>query len=138
MRSKTDQVQVDRLAKRSKMMKTAATSIDIVEDSCQRAERITMTDDDLDATNLNPSPDTVIGDSWFSSMDCVQNMKENYIRIVKNNHSRYPKAFLQSKMQSWPAGSHLLLKTVVNKNRRVGYICIGVQVLQSKGDVLHF
>ena len=138
MRSKTDQVQVDRLAKRSKMMKTAATSIDIVEDSCQRAERITMTDDDLDATNLNPSPDTVIGDSWFSSMDCVQNMKENYIGIVKTNHSRYPKAFLQSKMQSWPAGSHLLLKTVVNKNRRGEKVIYALGYKYCKAKVMFF
>ena len=138
MRSKVDPVQVDRLANRPNMMKTAATSIDIVEDACQRMERISMTDDDLDATNMNPSPDIVIGDSWFSSMDLVENMKENYIGVIKTNHSRYPKAFLQSKMQSWPAGSHLLLKTVLNKGRRGEKVVYALGYKYCKAKVMFF
>ena len=135
MRSKVDPVQVDRLANRPNMMKTAATSIDIVEDACQRIERISMTEDDLDATHMNPSPDIMIGDSWFSSMDFVENMKENHIGIIKQtNHSCYPKAFLQSKMQSLPAGSHLLL----NKGRRGEKVVYALGYKYCKAKVMFF
>jgi len=115
-RSKIDEVQVDRLAN-IPTMKTASMSIYIVTGACQRMERIHMNNNDLEATNMNPTPDLVLGDSWFSSVDICKHMTKNYISIGKTNLSRYPKAFLQSKMQTWPAGSHLLLRTVLNKGR---------------------
>jgi len=117
-RSKEDPVQVQRLANRP-TMKTLSTSIAIVRGACQRIQTIDTTDADLESTNLHPTPDLVLGNSCFSSIDLCEHMTENYIGVVKTNHSRYPKQFLQSKMQTWwPAGSHLLLRTVFNKGRR--------------------
>jgi hypothetical protein len=136
-RSKLDPIQIDRLANRNQM-KTASTSIDIVNGACQRKDVLSMTEDDLDATNRNPSKDTVCGDSWFSSVDLVEKMSENYIGVVKTNHSRYPKVFLQSKMQNWPAGSHLLLRTVLNKSRRNEKVIFALGYKYSKAKVLFF
>jgi len=97
-----------------------------------------MNDDDLEATNMNPTPDLVIGDSWFSSVDLCENMTKNYIGVVKTNHSRYPKAFLQSKMQTWPAGSHLLLRTVLNKGRNSEKVIFALGYKYCKAKVLFF
>jgi len=94
-RSKLDEVQVDRLANRP-TMKTASMSIDIVTGACQRKEHIHMNDDDLEATNMNPTPDLVLGNSWFSSVDLCEHMTKKYIGVVKTNHSRYPKELLQT------------------------------------------
>ena len=65
-------------------------------------------------------------------------MSENYIGVVKTNHSRYPKVFLQSKMQNWPAGSHLLLRTVLNKSRRNEKVIFALGYKYSKAKVLFF
>ena len=95
-------------------------------------------EDDNDAALKVALPDTILGDSWFSSVDLVENMNENYIGVVKTNHSRYPKQFLQSKMQNWPAGSHLLLRTVLNKGRRREKVIYALGYKYSKAKVLFF
>ena len=55
-----------------------------------------------------------IGDSWFTSMDTARNCKTRYIGIVKNASSKFPKAYLMDVMKDWPAGSYLVLETVVD------------------------
>jgi len=133
-----DKVQVDRLANRP-TMKTASMSIDIVTGACQRKERIHMNDDNLEATNMNPTPDLVLGDPWFSSVDLCEHMTKNYIGVVETNHSRCPKVFLKSKMQTWPAGSHiLLLRTVLNKGRNSEMIIFALAYKYCKAKVLFF
>jgi len=97
-----------------------------------------MSDDDLEDTNMSPSPDLVLSDSWFLSMDLVKYMKENYIGVVKTNHRRCPKAFLQRKMQSWPVRPHLLLKTVLNKSRRGKKVVYALGYKYCKAKVICF
>src|SRR5687767_6078990 len=59
---------------------------------------------------------TYLGDSWFSLVNtCVNISKKlnaNFIGVVKTAHSKYSKQFLQDHMENWPAGMHLVLKTV--------------------------
>ena len=50
--------QVDRLANRA-TMKTASTSIDIVDGACQRKPCLQMNDKELDQTTTNPTPDLI-------------------------------------------------------------------------------
>ena len=58
--------------------------------------------------------DTYLGDSWFSSVDTAVELKKrfnaNIIGVVKTNHSRYPKKWLEHTMKEWPPGSHLVLQ----------------------------
>lgn len=136
-RSKDDPIQIDRLANRP-TMKTASTSIDIVKGANNRISRIDMTEKELDATNLNATPELFLGDSWFSSVDLCENIASNYIGVVKTNHSRYPKEFLMNTMKPWPAGSHLLLRTVLNEGRRNEKVIFALGYKYSKSKVLCF
>jgi len=68
--------------------------------------------------------DTYLGDSWFTSIEAVENIEGRYIGIVKTAHSYYPKKELEKWMASWPAGSHLVLKTTTRTGREllaIGY-----------------
>jgi hypothetical protein len=69
-------------------------------------------------TNLDASPHIVLGDAWFSSVDLAYHAKKNlgleYIGIIKTNSSHFPKAFLEQTMNTWPGGSHLVLKTTID------------------------
>lgn len=60
-------------------MKISSTSIAIVNGECQRMGAISMAEDELDATNRDPTPDQVLGDSWFSSVDLVENMSKQCV-----------------------------------------------------------
>ena len=83
-RSKIDEVQVDRLANRP-TMKTASTSIDIVTGTCQRKECIYMNNEDLEATNMNPTPDLFSARSRRQLWD-VSNSASNLLFIeAKSN-----------------------------------------------------
>ena len=95
-------------------MKTASTTLDIIRGADARKPRAEMTPHELEDTNENPTADRNIADSWFGSVDLVENT--DGIFNIKTNSSRYPKAFLQEKMKNWPGGSHLLLEATVNKN----------------------
>jgi len=54
------------------------------------------------------------GDSWFASVTCITELWKcfhvHFIGIVKTNHARFPKQFLESCMKNWPAGSHLVME----------------------------
>ena len=58
--------------------------------------------------------DTYLGDSWFASVDSAVELKSrfnaNFIGVIKTNHSRYPKKWLEETMSEWPPGSHLVLE----------------------------
>ena len=47
-------------------------------------------------------------------MDTVVEMKNrfdaNFIGVIKTNHSKYPKKWLEDTMKEWPPGSHLVLE----------------------------
>ena len=59
--------------------------------------------------------DTYLGDSWFASVDVVVELRKRlnaqFIGIIKTNHSKFPKKWLESTMKNWPPGSHLVLET---------------------------
>eukprot|EP00951_Prasinocladus_malaysianus_P014339 scaffold108899_cov15-Prasinocladus_malaysianus.AAC.1 len=62
---------------------------------------------------------TVLGDSWFASVKAstAVAMKKNgldFIGVVKQGHARYPKTFIESTLQTMPAGSRLHLESVVD------------------------
>ena len=62
--------------------------------------------------------DTYLGDSWFAPVDAAVELKKrfnaNFIGVIKTNHSRFPKKFLEETMKEWPPGSHLVLQTTHN------------------------
>jgi len=54
------------------------------------------------------------GDSWFASITCTvelwQHFNVRFLGVVKMNHARFPKEFIESTMKNWPAGSHIVLE----------------------------
>ena len=58
--------------------------------------------------------DTYLGDSWFASVDVIVQMKKHlnarFIGVIKTNHSKFPKKWLETTMKDWPPGSHLVLE----------------------------
>ena len=133
-RAKNDPIRVDQLSCRP-TMKTASISIDMVKYANQRGD---MSEERIANTNPSPTPDTVVGDSWFSSMDLCEHIDTNYIGVIKTNHSRYCKAFLLKTMKPWPGGSHLLLKTVLNEGRRDEKVVYALGYKYCKSKVLFF
>ena len=97
-----------------------------------------MTEKELNGTNLNATPELILGDSWFSSVDFCEHIESNYIGVVKTNHSRYSKEFLMNTMKPWPAGSHLLLRTVLNEGRRNEKVIFALGYKYNKSKVLCF
>jgi Transposase IS4 len=71
-----------------------------------------------DNDNQQTSPEIYLGDSWFGSVDVTVYVKKNFgcnfIGVVKNSHSKYPKVFLEKTMAEWPGGSHLVLETTID------------------------
>ena len=133
-RAKNDPIRVDQLSNRP-TMKAASISIDIVKDANQRGD---MSDERVTNTNPSHTPDIVLGDSWFSSMDLCEHLDTHYIGVIKTNHSHYCKEFLQKTMKAWPRGSHLLLKTVLNEGRRGKKVVYALGYKYSKSKVLFF
>jgi len=54
------------------------------------------------------------GDSWFASVTCVaelwKHFNVHFLGVIKMNHARFPKQFIESSMKDWPAGSHIVLE----------------------------
>lgn len=102
--------------------------------------------------------DTLLVDSWFTSWkaaDAINNERSNngafglechLIGVLKTNHQRFPKKFLEETMKDWPAGTHLVLRSnFSNKNilaigykyKNTGVICFVATVgadLTTDGD----
>ena len=68
-------------------------------------------DDEEDEDDPN---EVFFGDSWFSSVETTcqlwNRFKCRYAGILKTNHSRFPKAWIENTMKDWPAGSHTVLE----------------------------
>ena len=110
-RSKSDSLNVTLNTGTSKsLMKTASTSLHLINSSYAPVTH----EDDSTMMVPNHSPDTYLGDSWFTSMDVMENVSGYYIGNLKSNSSRYPKKYLQDTMKEWPSGSYLNLKTILN------------------------
>jgi hypothetical protein len=69
---------------------------------------------DVDEDDPNDPNEVFFGDSWFSSVETTcqlwNRFKCRYGGILKTNHSRFPKAWIEKTMKDWPAGSHIVLE----------------------------
>ena len=67
------------------------------------------------------------GDSWFASFRTAAAITEEcdaeFVGIIKTAHKGYPKAYIESKMKTWPPGTHIVLECSknVSKYYAVGY-----------------
>lgn len=54
-----------------------------------------------------------LGDAWFASVTTAKSVEQygRFIGPVKTSHALFCKKYLETKMASWPAGSHLVLET---------------------------
>ena len=94
-----------------------ACCVRMVDDSWQRTQ---MSD------NVNVEEAVFIGDSWFGSIPTVVSLKKNMpdgkrsgcIVNIKTKHDRYPKAFLEARIKSWPGGTHLVMEGMVDGVQR--------------------
>ena len=81
--------------------------------------------------------DLFYGDSWFASFKAAKSCSEicntEFIGIVKTAHRGFPKAYLESKMATWPPGTHLVLQNSTNCRK---YYAIGYKY--SKRKVISF
>jgi len=79
-----------------------------------RGSEATIPNVEEDDADRSHNPQFFYGDSWFSSVETTiqlwQKQKVNYVGVIKTNHSRFPKKFIEEKMKDWPSGSHLVLE----------------------------
>jgi hypothetical protein len=90
--------------------KTAQVSLELM--------KLSKIDRDSFPSNELASKDLFLGDAWFSSIELAVLTRtehdSNYIGVVKTNHSRYPKCYLEEVMRDWPGGSHINLSATVD------------------------
>lgn len=104
--------------------KAAACTLRLAEESSQRD--LPANDDSL---NPHHTEDIHIADSWFGSVRTLKGFrkfishKTKGIMNIKQCSSCYPKKFIEATMQSWPAGSHIVLSAEVDdvKMFAIGY-----------------
>ena len=76
---------------------------------------------------------TYLGDSWFASVETVVELRirfdSNFIGIIKTNHARYPKKWIEETMKEWPAGSHLVLEA---EYKEVPIVAVGYKYNKRK------
>ena len=122
---------------------------------CRRMMHFTRRDDDDDdepesfthpASSSSSSSRTThphkkeksVADSYFGGVNaCLGAHAEGQFLLanVKTSHSRTPKKFLEEKMESWPAGSHLVLESRIED---VDLICVGYKYSKKKVMVFIF
>ena len=106
-RKKDDKTNVSKYETETKK-KTAQVSLELMSHSI----KTNQTENELRTQEL------FLGDAWFSSIDLAILTKtehnSNYIGVVKTNHSRYPKKFLEKTMSKWPSGSYLNLTSTID------------------------
>ena len=97
-RSKNDSVNVVQSTGTTKrLIKTASASLHLISTCAPPSIQ-----DESATMDVNPTPDIYLGDSWFTSMDVVENVSGLYIGNLKMNSSRYPKTYLQETIKDWP------------------------------------
>jgi hypothetical protein len=88
---------------------------------------------DNNQNNNQTVKNTYTGDSWFGSVElCTQyvlRLNNNFIGVIKNSHSLYPKAFLEDTMKEWGGGSHLVLQT---QYKGVALVAVGYKYNKKK------
>jgi len=80
------------------------------------------------------------GDLWFVSVTCVTELWKCFnvwcLGIVKTNHARFPKQFIESTKKYWPAGSHIVMEG--SSEDGVDLLAIGYKYNTKKGPLFHF
>ena len=99
------------------MLKTAACTARLIEGTRNEEESL----EGLDTVDLrdenDQKKDTYYADAWFGSVDAVlaaMDRQSHLVCVIKTNSNRYPKHYIESKMQDWPPGSHLLLEAMID------------------------
>jgi Transposase IS4 len=91
------------------------------------------------SNNQQTSNEAYLGDSWFGSVDVTVYVKKNFgcnfVGVVKNSHSKYPKAFLEQTMAEWPGGSHLVLEATIDG---VGVVAVGYKYKKKRVNCFIF
>ena len=92
----------------------------------------------LTTVNCDQRPDPNIrnlfyGDSWFARFKTAEDITDicnaEFVAIVKIAHKGFPKAYLESKMMTWPPGSNLVMECCKNLRK---YYAIGYKYSKRK------
>ena len=98
------------------MLKTAACTARLIEGTRNEEESLEgLGTVEIEDEN-EKKKDTYYADAWFGSVDAVlaaMDRQSHLVCVVKTNTNRYPKNYIESKMQAWPPGSHLLLEAMI-------------------------
>ena len=76
-----------------------------------------------------------MGDSWFGSVKAIEAVAlagHHGIFIIKMNHGRSPKKWLEEKMKDFPGGTWIVLEGQTKKHADlicIGYKCNKLKVL---------
>lgn len=130
----------------SNLLKTAACTARLIKHTvgCGRRgdaqEPLGVVEDDgnnfILSTDQDEERDTYLGDAWFGSVDAVIAADKqgcNLVCIIKTNHNRFPKKYIEEEMKDWPAGSHLVLHSKID-----GVDLVAVGYKYSKRKVVSF
>ena len=64
------------------------------------------------------------GDSWFAGFKTAVAIKEKFdcefVGPIKNSHKFFPRKYLEDTMETWPPGSHLVLRTTKDAHKYYG------------------
>ena len=99
------------------LMKTAACTARLIEGTRETNDKpgeIRTEREEKD--EIKNKDKTYFADAWFGLVNAVLAATErgsHLVCVVKTNTNRYPKKFLESTMQKWPPGSHLLLQAFI-------------------------
>ena len=92
--------------------------------------------------NIDGCDPLVKADSWFGSVKAVAVLAEKGIQSVmqvKNNHSLYPKKFIESSLKGAPGGVHIVLEGVHPNGQKlvaVGYRYSSRKTLMFRHDLM--
>ena len=64
-----------------------------------------------------------LGDSWFASVDAVIELKKIEIGIIKTNHCRCPKKWIEGTMKNWTPGLHMVM-FLQKRTRHLFKLCL--------------
>lgn len=98
----------------------------------KRMAKTTKRERSEEEDNNQPKKEIWLGDSWFSSVPAAIAVSEygHYIGVVKTNHARYPRKWIEETMKEWPAGSHIVLETTTSDG--VDLLAIGYKYNKRK------
>ena len=114
----------------NEMIKTAACTARLIEETKREKKDqhsdADLSDSDNEVLTKTTKKETYYADAWFGSVDSVVAAMDqgcHLICVIKTCHNRYPKKWIEEKMDKWPPGSHLLLESKIEgkKMYAIGY-----------------